>query len=51
MTVWATRPTTLEEQVRLTDRLLELTEVHEIHPKNVTIEEGDDLSFDWLVKV
>jgi hypothetical protein len=52
VTVWATKPTTLLEQCSLTDRLCELTDVHDIEASNVTItEDGDTLSYDWLVKV
>lgn len=52
VTVQATKPATLAEEVALIDRVTELADTHEKKYSDVSIsEDSDTVSFDWLIRV
>jgi hypothetical protein len=52
VTVTASKPATLAEEVALMDRVTELADTHEVNYSRVGVsEDGNTLNFDWLIKV
>jgi hypothetical protein len=52
VTVVAAKPATLAEEERLMDRVADLADAHDIRHSEVLVsEDGNTLSYDWLIKV